>query len=150
MLHYRKGDIFKETTAAIVNPVNTVGVMGKGLAKQFKTRYPGNYRAYAQACKAGTISPSNPLVFDLKTEAAPRFIINLPTKRHWRDNSRLSDIDQGLTALALILQSEKIPSITIPAIGAGLGNLKWEDVKAVIEKRLGHLTGTDITVLEPY
>ena len=149
MLHYKKGNIFTQKTAAIVNPVNTVGVMGKGLAKEFKLRYPDNYKAYAQACRTGRISPSRPLVFELETGEAPRFIINMATKRHWRDNSKLSDIDQGLKALAEILQSEKIKSLALPAIGAGLGNLRWEDVKALIEKRLAHLPGTEITVLEP-
>lgn len=131
MIEYVSGDIFASNAAALVNPVNCVGVMGKGLALQFKTRYPGIFLEYRDACRAGLVAPGR--MFVSKAHDG-RVIIHFPTKRHWGDKSRLEDIRSGLVDLRRVIQEMHIPSVAIPAIGAGLGGLPWEMVKQFIEK----------------
>ena len=121
MITYTNSDIFKQPVEALVNPVNCVGVMGKGLALQFKIKYPANFLAYHAACKARAVSAKRPFVHQTNTDRNPAYIINVATKRHWRDPSTLSDIDSGLTALAHIIQQRSIKSIAIPALGLRTG-----------------------------
>ena len=149
MLNFKQGDIFEQSVEAIVNPVNCVGVMGKGLALEFKNRFPDCYREYAQACRAGNVQPGRMFVFQTLLVRWPRYIINFPTKRHWRDQSRLQDIQDGLQALANEMQNRRITSVAIPALGAGLGGLEWEPVREAIESSMKGLEGVEITVLEP-
>ena len=149
MIHYEQGDIFESKAEAIVNPVNTVGVMGKGLALQFKRRYPRNFRAYAQICRERGITPAKPFLFDRAPQSHPRYIINLATKRHWRDASQLADIESGLKALADLLEARNITSVAIPAIGAGLGQLDWQKIRPLIDQHLADLQDTHITVFQP-
>lgn len=126
-----QGDIFLAPAEALVNPVNCVGVMGKGLALQFKQRFPANFHAYREACRKGLVRPGKVFIFDTGG-TSPRFIINFPTKRHWRDRSRLEDIRAGLRDLAREVASRCISSVAIPPIGCGLGGLMRTEVFPLI------------------
>ena len=149
MIDYTTGDIFTSRCHAIVNPVNCVGVMGAGLALQFKRRFPDNFASYADACRAGTIAPGRMHVFDTGAEH-PRFIVNFPTKRHWRDASRLDDIAQGMDALNAAISEHRIRSIAIPPLGSGLGGLAWDEVRPLIANRLTHRDDLEVIVFEPH
>jgi O-acetyl-ADP-ribose deacetylase (regulator of RNase III) len=122
MIEYTSGDIFTSTAQALVNPVNCVGVMGKGLALQCKHLYPANYTFYARACCQGHVQPGRMLTFELD-QTAPRSIINFPTKRHWRDASLLDDIEAGLAALIIELRERGIGHVALPPPCSGLGGL---------------------------
>lgn len=149
MIQYKVGDIFKEDTQAIVNTVNCVGVMGRGIALQFKKRFPDNFKAYATACKQQQVAPGKMFIHKNDTLLNPQYIVNFPTKRHWRNASRMEDIKAGLADLAHFIQEKKITSIALPPLGCGLGGLDWHDVRQQIEKQLIELNNTDITVFEP-
>jgi O-acetyl-ADP-ribose deacetylase (regulator of RNase III) len=144
MIRGSHGDLLSADVDALVNTVNTVGVMGRGIALQFKKRFPGNFKAYASACKAGEVEIGRMFVFDAGQLMRPRWIINFPTKRHWRSNSRLKDIDAGLDDLAMVVADLGIRSIAVPPLGCGLGGLRWAEVKPRIEAKLG---GVDADVL---
>lgn len=135
MIAEDRGNIILSSCDAIVNTVNCVGVMGKGLALQFKTAFPSNYRAYKNACNLNMVKPGKCFVFDTKG-IKPRFIINFPTKRHWRDNSLLEDIESGLDDLVYQIGKNVILSIAIPPLGCGLGGLSWNVVKPIIVNKL--------------
>ncbi len=141
-------DLFTLEVDAIVNPVNCVGVSGAGLAKEFAQRYPENDRLYRQACAAGHLRPGRGLITE-SGQQQPRYIINFPTKRHWRDRSRLEDIRLGLRNLHRQLLIRGITSVALPALGAGLGGLDWEDVLALIETELGTQTAIEVVVCAP-
>ena len=148
MIRFTQGDIFASGCQALVNPVNCVGVMGKGLALQFKRRFPANFASYAEACRAGEVMPG--LVYLVDTGAdQPRFIVNFPTKRHWRDPSRLNDIAAGLHSLHIEIYTTPIHSIAIPPLGCGLGGLPWTDVRPLILRHLSSLDHTDIIIYGP-
>jgi len=149
MIEYKHGDIFGTTAEAIVNTVNCVGVMGRGIALQFKKRYPENFGCYADACKKKEVVPGKMLVFDTGNMVNPRYIINFPTKRHWRGASRMGDITVGLKALATEITNLQIKSIAIPPLGCGLGGLDWRLVKAEISNALGMIPNVVIEVYEP-
>lgn len=126
------GDIFKSPADALVNPVNTVGVMGKGLAAEFARRFPKHLDTYRAACRSGRLRPGRVLT----TYERGKTIICLPTKRHWRERSRLADIRSGARALAAEIEQGKIESVAVPALGSGLGQLDYRRVKAVIKEEL--------------
>lgn len=149
MIQYALGDLLQCQTEALVNTVNCVGVMGRGLALQFKNAYPENFKAYEAACSRADVRPGCMFVFETACSALPRLIINFPTKRHWRDKSRIEDIDSGLVDLVHIIRSKKIQSIAIPALGAGLGGLNWNDVRPRIERALVDLVGVQVLVFAP-
>ena len=149
MIEYKTGDILGERSQALVNTVNCVGVMGRGVALQFKKAFPDNFKAYAQACKLGRVVSGEMFIYETNSLANPRFIINFPTKRHWRGNSRLDDIESGLRALASDLRRLKIESVAIPALGCGLGGLDWDRVRPLIETAFADLPDVQVTVLEP-
>jgi O-acetyl-ADP-ribose deacetylase (regulator of RNase III) len=149
MLNYKAGDLFKANAEAIVNTVNCVGAMGRGIALQFKKAYPANYKAYEIACKHKQIVPGKMFVFETAEMLNPKFIINFPTKRHWRGKSRLEDIESGLKDLRTVIEKNNIKSIAIPPLGSGLGGLNWSEVKNLIEKALNHLEEVNIIVFEP-
>ena len=149
MIDYRAGDIFEADVEALVNAVNCVGVMGRGLALQFKNRFPENYLAYEQACRHGEVQPGQMFVFETGTLANPKFIFNFPTKRHWRDKSRIEDINSGLKVLAKGIHNRRIKSIAIPPLGCGLGGLDWADVRVLIEEELCEMEGVKIVIFEP-
>jgi O-acetyl-ADP-ribose deacetylase (regulator of RNase III) len=108
MITYTKGDILRDESEAIVNTVNCVGIMGRGIALQFRNAYPENFKAYERACKREEVQPGRMFVHETG-DLAPRYIINFPTKRHWRGKSRMEDIDSGLRALVAVLRGERDP-----------------------------------------
>jgi O-acetyl-ADP-ribose deacetylase (regulator of RNase III) len=149
MIEFRSGDILKDDAEALVNTVNCVGVMGRGIALQFKDTFPENFKAYAEACQRGAVKPGRMFVFETGQLTPPRYIINFPTKRHWRGKSRLEDIDAGLKALVEVIREKRIRSIAIPPLGSGLGGLDWLDVKPRIEAALRPLAHVCAIVYEP-
>ncbi len=151
VIEYRKGDILADDAEALVNTVNCVGVMGRGIALQFKKAYPGNFAAYAKACNLNEVRPGQMFVFRTGRRTNPKYIINFPTKRHWRGKSRMEDIDAGLVALVDAIRKYGICAIAIPPLGSGLGGLNWQDVKPRIESALQALQSDDvhITIYEP-
>jgi len=149
MIEYKAGDLVSQHTEALVNTVNCVGVMGRGIALQFKKTWPDNFKAYAAACRRQDVQPGRMFVFETGRLTNPRFIINFPTKRHWRGKSRIEDIEAGLQALMEEIRSRGIRSIAVPALGAGLGGLHWPDVRDRIQCALGGLAGVEVIVFEP-
>lgn len=149
MLRYVRGDILEAEAEALVNTVNCVGVMGRGIALRFKEAFPDNFKAYAAACRRGEVQPGRLFVFDTGRLTAPRYIINFPTKRHWRGKSRIEDIEAGLAALVEEIRSRNIRSIAIPPLGSGLGGLDWTEVRRRIERALAELREVEVTVFEP-
>ena len=149
MIEYRVGDILKADAEALVNTVNCVGIMGRGIALQFKKAFSENFRAYAAACKRDEVQPGRMFVFETRYLANPKYIINFPTKRHWRGKSRIEDIDVGLKALVEELRRLGVRSVAIPPLGSGLGGLHWKEVRALIEKVLLDIDDVDVTVYEP-
>lgn len=149
MIRFKTGDILTENVEALVNTVNCVGIMGRGIALQFKKAFPDNFNAYAKACKSGKVRPGIPFVFETHSPTNPRYIINFPTKRHWRGNSRIEDIEDGLAALVELIREREIRSIALPPLGSGLGGLKWSDVRQRIEKALCDFDDLLVVVFEP-
>lgn len=127
------GDLLKADADALVNAVNTVGVMGKGIALQFRETYPECFKSYKIACQTGELTAGKMHVFATGNVTNPRYIINFPTKRHWRDKSRLEDIKSGLKALTQTIKDHKINSIAIPPLGCGNGGLDWQEVRILVE-----------------
>lgn len=134
---------------AIVNTVNCVGVMGRGIALQFKNAFPANFKAYEAACKRDEVQPGRMFVFDTHVFLRPRYIINFPTKRHWRNSSRMEDIDSGLVSLVEEIRCRTIRSIAIPPLGCGLGGLVWENVRHLIETALGDIPDLEAIIFAP-
>lgn len=149
VIEYKSGDILKEDAEALVNTVNCVGAMGRGIALQFKKAFPDNFRAYSRACGREEVRPGRMFVFETNGLTPPKYIINFPTKRHWRGKSRMEDIESGLKSLAEEIRNRNIRSIAIPPLGSGLGGLDWEEVRRRIEESLADLTGVRIVVFEP-
>ena len=149
MIRVKTGDILAEDAEALVNTVNCVGVMGRGIALQFKKAFPENFSAYAEACERGEVRPGRMFVFETLQLTNPRYIINFPTKRHWRGNSRIEDIQAGLTDLVAALRERQIRSIAVPPLGSGLGGLEWSDVRPLIEKALRGFNDLDVVIFEP-
>ena len=149
MITYKTGDLLTEDIEAVVNTVNCVGIMGRGIALQFKNVFPENFKAYEAACKRELVQPGKMFIFETGELTNPKYIINFPTKRHWRGKSRMEDIESGLVALASEIRDRRISSIAIPPLGSGLGGLNWTDVRARIEKALGNIADLQIVVFEP-
>lgn len=149
MIVLKQGDMMQSGAEALVNTVNTVGVMGKGIALQFKEAFLNNNKAYIDACNKKELLPGKLLaVWDENLQLGKKLIINFPTKEHWRYPSKYEYIEKGLVALRELLQKEKVKSIAIPPLGCGNGGLKWDKVKPMIENALGGLE-TEIIVFEP-
>jgi len=148
MIKYKKGNILKDNSEAIVNLVNCVGVMGKGLALQFKKEYPENFKFYAQACKNNEVNIGKMFVFEISVDINPKYIVNFPTKKHWRSKSKMEFIDLGLEDLAKVIKTYSIKSIAIPPLGSGLGGLDWGIVKVKIEEFLKE-TDCEIMIYKP-
>ena len=149
MIEYKTGDVTGEDAEALVNTVNCVGVMGKGVALRFKEAFPDNARAYARACERKEVEPGRMFVFETESLANPRYIVNFPTKRHWRGKSRMEDIESGLAALGAEVRSRGIRSIALPPLGSGLGGLDWSEVRPRIEKTIGAMESVRVVVFEP-
>ena len=132
MIEAGSGNLLTADVEALVNTVNTVGVMGKGVALQFKRAFPANFTAYRAACGRGEVRLGEMFVFDTGTMRAGRYIINFPTKQHWRNPSRLEDIEAGLFDLVRVVLDRGISSIAIPALGCGNGGLDWSQVRPLI------------------
>jgi len=148
-MQYLKGNLLGAKARALVNTVNTVGVMGKGIALQFKEAFPENFKQYALACKNKRLNPGDLLVVRENTLEGEKIIINFPTKTEWFLKSRYEYIEQGLKKLVEIIEEYQITSIAIPPLGCGNGGLKWEKVRPLIEKYLDNLPNVDIQVYEP-
>lgn len=149
MVELTTGDILKADVEAIVNTVNCVGVMGRGIALQFKKAYPENFKAYKAACDKGLLLPGNMLIHDRSSLINPRYIINFPTKRHWKAKSRIQDIKDGLEALIREVRKLEIRSIAVPPLGSGLGGLNWLDVRPLIESAFAALPEVRVVLFEP-
>lgn len=149
MIEIKRGDLLKQDAEALVNAVNCVGVMGRGIALQFRKAFPENYRVYEVACKRGEVQPGSMLVVETHELTNLRYLINFPTKRHWRDKSRITDIECGLEALVREVMDRGVSSIAIPPLGCGLGGLKWSEVRPRIERALGKVPGVQVWLFEP-
>ena len=149
MIEIKRGNIFDEDVEALVNSVNCVGVMGRGIALQFKDSFPDNYKAYRDACKRNEVTPGRMFVFETGRLDNPHYIINFPTKRHWRGKSRIEDIKAGLDALAHEIVTRNIVSIAIPPLGSDLGGLDWREVRPLIEEMLQETPHVSAVMFEP-
>lgn len=149
MIETTQGNLLEADAEALVNTVNCVGVMGKGIALQFKQAFPENFSLYARVCKEGRMLPGNVLVFETGGMVNPKYIINFPTKRHWKGKSKMEDIDAGLMDLVAQIKHHRIQSVAIPPLGAGLGGLNWADVKPRIEKAFAGLPDVSVLMFEP-
>jgi O-acetyl-ADP-ribose deacetylase (regulator of RNase III)/uncharacterized protein YwgA len=146
------GDMFKSKAEAIVNTVNCVGVMGKGVALRFRHEWPENFQAYKKVCDEKWLRPGRLFVFrrgDLLEKAVPKYLVNFPTKVHWKNKSQLSYIEEGLDALVVEIERLDIRSIAMPPLGCGNGGLDWRDVRPIIERKLAGIEGVDIEIYEP-
>lgn len=149
MIEEARGNLLEADAEALVNTVNTVGHMGKGIALQFKQAFPENFLAYARAVKRDEVRPGRMFVVPTGFLANPRYIINFPTKRHWRGRSRIEDIDAGLEALVQEIRRLGIRSIAVPPLGCGNGGLDWRDVEPRIRRALGDLSGVRVLLFAP-
>ncbi|MGL4420541.1 MAG: type II toxin-antitoxin system antitoxin DNA ADP-ribosyl glycohydrolase DarG, partial [Gemmataceae bacterium] len=149
MIVYTTGNLLDAEVEAVVNTVNTMGVMGKGIALMFKERYPDTYKSYAAACKAKQVELGRMFVTEPGELIGPRWIIHFPTKGNWRFPSQLAWIESGLDDLKRVILEKGIQSIAIPPLGAGNGGLDWKDVRPLIESRLNELVGVQVIVYEP-
>lgn len=151
-IEYKTGDMFDEPAEAIVNTVNCVGVMGKGVALEFKRRWPENYRAYKRMCDTGELALGRMFVFEnggLLGDAKHRYLINFPTKQHWRSHSKIEYIADGLDAFVKEIKRLNISSVVLPPLGCGNGGLDWSDVRVLIEEKLAPLASVRFIVFPP-
>jgi len=150
MIRFITGNLLDSGAEAVVNTVNTVGVMGKGIALMFKEAFPANFREYEAASRRGVVRTGSMFVTERPAMmGAPRWIINFPTKQHWRGKTRLEWIESGLQDLHSVILEKKIHSIAIPPLGCGNGGLEWRVVRPVIERALADLADVDVMVYEP-
>ena len=149
MIELKKGNLLEADADALVNTVNCVGVMGKGIALQFKQAFPENFRSYQKACKRQEVAPGTMLVVSVSTTIGPKFIINFPTKRHWKQPSYLEDIEKGLPDLSEKIKEFGITSIAVPPLGCGNGGLNWSEVEPLIRQHLENLPNVRILLYAP-
>jgi O-acetyl-ADP-ribose deacetylase (regulator of RNase III) len=150
-LTFKTGDMFQENADAIVNTVNCVGVMGKGVALEFKHRWPDNFRAYKRLCDRGELRPGKVYIHQEGDvlNGRNRFLINFPTKDHWRAKSKIEFIDRGLDDFVVQVKRLQIKSVAMPPLGCGNGGLEWSEVKALITKKLSAVQDVDFVVFAP-
>ena len=149
MIVFTQGNLLDADVDALVNTVNTDGIMGKGIALMFKERFPGNFRAYARACKQGEVRIGEMFVTQCDDILGPKWIVNFPTKTHWRVKTRPEWIDAGLADLVAVIRERGIRSVAVPPLGCGNGGLDWRDVRPRIEAALASLDGVNAVVYEP-
>jgi len=156
MIETRTGDLFDADVEALVNSVNCAGVMGRGLARQFKERFPENLRKYKNACRADDLEPGRVLVhdrgglfYDPQDSDGPRYILNVATIDHWKDRARRADVQEGIRSVAREVEQRSIRSIAIPAIGCGYGGLAWGDIEGVIRDAFGSLRDCRTVLFPP-
>lgn len=145
MMDLVRGNLFESSAHALVNTVNCVGIMGKGIAYQFKRSFPAYFQDYQRRCKRGEVRLGEVYAY---LDSA-KLIISFPTKEHWKSNSRLNDIDAGLISLRELLLREHVRHVAVPPLGCGNGGLAWADVRPLIEARLGDLPDVSVEVYEP-
>lgn len=149
MIRYRQGNLLEAPVEALVNTVNEVGVMGKGIALMFREAFPDNARAYESACRSGQVRVGRMFVTRTEALVGPKWIINFPTKKHWRHPSRMEWVREGLDDLVRVLRSHDIRSVAVPPLGCGAGGLRWEHVRQEIEAALAAVPGVDVAVYAP-
>ncbi|HOE10748.1 MAG TPA: macro domain-containing protein [bacterium] len=149
MIEILRGNLLDADVEALVNTVNTVGVMGKGIALQFKKAFPENFDAYKRACDRKEVQSGKMFVYSTGSMVNPRFIINFPTKCHWRDRSRMQDIEEGLRDLVRVISRNGIRSVALPPLGCGNGGLNWDEVRSRIQEMLEDLQSVRILLYEP-
>lgn len=149
MIHYTSGNLLEAEAEALVNTVNEVGVMGKGIALMFKEAFPENNREYVKACERGEVRVGRVFITSNESLLGPKWIINFPTKKHWRNPSKLEWISKGLIDLVREIQAREIRSIALPPLGCGNGGLNWRDVRPVIESALSKVPGLEVLMYVP-
>jgi O-acetyl-ADP-ribose deacetylase (regulator of RNase III) len=149
MIHITRGNLLEADAEALVNTVNCDGFMGKGIALQFKQAFPENFKSYEKACRVGEVRPGRMFTFRTGSLVNPRYIINFPTKRHWRSKSRLEDIASGLRALITELRELGIKDVAVPPLGCGFGGLDWRKVRPMIERAFAELPDVSVRLYEP-
>lgn len=150
MVKLTQGNLLDAPVEALVNTVNTVGIMGRGIALQFKQAYPEMFRAYERACKDGAVQVGKMHVHELPgLVGGPRWIINFPTKGHWKSDSRMRDIEAGLSDLVTMVKKLRIRSIAIPPLGCGNGGLDWSEVRPRIEAAFSEMGDVTALVYSP-
>lgn len=149
MIILKQGNLLTDEVEALVNTVNCVGVMGKGIALQFKQAYPEMFTEYQKACRKDEVRPGKMHVVETKSLFNPKFIINFPTKRHWKNRSRMKDIESGLVDLINVVKRLEIKSIAVPPLGCGNGGLKWSDVRPKIELAFEQIPNVEVHLYEP-
>lgn len=148
---FKNGNLFNEDADAIVNTVNCVGVMGKGVALEFKKRWPKNYVAYREQCEANALEPGKLYIHDnrdLLDSTGPNYLINFPTKKHWRSKSKIEYIEKGLETLCHTLPQYNIKRVAMPPLGCGNGGLSWPLVKQLIEEKLSGVPDIEFVIME--
>ena len=149
MIEFKKGNLLATDAEALINTVNTVGVMGKGIALQFRKAFPENYEKYKKACDEGRVAPGQMFIVDRESLTNPHYIINFPTKRHWKGKSKVEDIKNGLAALVAAVNKLGIHSVAVPPLGCGLGGLSWEKVYSLMEGAFAKAPDVRWMVFEP-
>lgn len=150
MIEETRGNLLEAKAEALVNAVNCVGVMGKGVALQFRQKFSEEYfKDYKRACQNGDLIIGKVHVYSLSSDGAHRFIINFPTKNHWREKSRFEDIESGLQSLVEAVEKHHIKSIAMPALGCGLGGLDWNEVKPLIKKAFVQISDVNVQLFTP-
>jgi len=149
MIEITRGNLLKADAEALVNTVNCVGLEGRGLAAQFRDAFPRASRSYRAACRKKKVQPGCMHIVEIGRASRPRWVINFPTKRHWRGGSRIEDIEAGLTALVGEVRRLKIMSIAVPPLGCGLGGLSWAQVRPRIERAFSDLPDVQVLLFEP-
>ncbi len=144
----RGGDLFKSQAQTLVNAVNCVGVMGKGIALEFKKRFPAMYSDYVERCRSGRMQPGRPYLY-MPEERAAKWILNFPTKHHWRDQSSFIDIIAGLMYLEDLHKIWGVKSLAVPALGTGLGGLEWKEVEAIMVNHFKYY-GIPVEIYKPF
>ena len=149
MIRFTQGNLLEADVEALVNTVNTVGIMGKGIALMFKEKFPENFRVYAAACESNDVEIGRMFVTERGALTGPRWIINFPTKKHWRTRTRLEWVEAGLADLRHVIERLGIRSIAVPPLGCGQGGLDWSAVRPLIEHALADLPGVEVLVYAP-
>jgi len=149
MITYSRGNLLEADAEVLVNTVNTVGVMGKGIALQFKQAFPENFKAYRKAYRNEELQPGKILAVPTGKFLNPKYIFNFPTKRHWRGKAQIEDIQSGLSHLVRLVKELEIKSIAIPPLGCGFGGLDWADVKPLIVNAADQIPDVKVLVFEP-
>jgi O-acetyl-ADP-ribose deacetylase (regulator of RNase III) len=149
MIEFKQGNLLQADAEALINTVNCVGVMGKGIALQFKQAFPENFKAYERACRHNEVQPGRMFTVPTGHFYNPKFIINFPTKRHWKGTSRIEDIEAGLKSLIAEVKKLKIQSIAVPPLGCGNGGLDWQQVRPLIEAAFAQVPDVRVLLYAP-